>query len=339
MHTEGPHIQIDFVVVEHLHKRILAEVQRSDGSELHPVAARQRLLLHLDHIGLLAPATQQTYPQAVHHANILPHIQPLDDVVADGRTARGRIPAGGAVGIHDHRPAALLAVVGSDPHIEDRIGDVELDVGGIAGDVENAMWTRGRVDRCLQHGVCGLFVEIAAHLRHRHQLRRASEGIERQQTILLGQPQIGCDFGRQRSPFRLFFGQLGAQHRMVLPLYVGSVLALPALRSRQIYQLQGNVLGLSIALGAAVAHQIPDDLIAEHELVAAILQDEPRALRGPCRALYRARNVHGTTLLRRERRARRQQQDGPQAQSRRGGPTPPLACPASGCRLRAHRLH
>ena len=205
MHAKVPHSQVDLVLRHHLHQRVLAEVQRPLRRQLHPVASRQHLARHLDHVLLLLHlAAQHSNVEAGQHPRVRAHIRPHHHIAAVcGATraspaARVRLPPR-PVRVHRQgSPAPHHPRVVPQAHIDRRRIDMQLHRRLHPLQLLNLVRRRARVDRQFHNVVPCRPVQFALRLHQRNQLRRAVKIIQRQHAVLLRQPQVWRNLRRPR---------------------------------------------------------------------------------------------------------------------------------------------
>ncbi len=207
MHPEVPHSQVDLVLRHHLHQRVLAKVQWLLRRQLHPVASRQHLARHLDHVLLLLhPAAQHSNVEAGQHPRVRAHIRPHHHIAAVGRATRAspaaRVhlpPRPRPVRVHRQRsPAPHHPRIVPQPHIDRRHLHMQLHRRLHALQLLNLVRRRARIDRQLQNVVPRCPVQLPVRLHQRHQLRCAVEGVQRQHAVQLRQPQVRRNLRRPR---------------------------------------------------------------------------------------------------------------------------------------------
>ena len=131
VNAEVPDIQIEFVAGEDFDERVFAELEWSDGSELEPLIAWQRLSFHLDDVGLRFASSELKDAKAIDDASVIADIDALDDIAAVGISGAGSSAAGagGSVSIDGESSASFSCkLIVADTDIEDGILDMELDV-------------------------------------------------------------------------------------------------------------------------------------------------------------------------------------------------------------------
>jgi len=124
--------------------------------------------------------------------------------------------------------------------------------------------------------MAGLAIQLAIRLRQRHQLQRALPLVERQDALLLRQLQIRRNLRGHRGPIRLFLCQLRVQYRRRRA--TAALALLPPLGGIEVDQRHRNLFGRAAPLRTDIPHHLADDLVAHHNLIATILQDQPRAV-------------------------------------------------------------
>ena len=176
--------------------------------------------------------------------------------------------------------------------------------------LHNLVLRGARVNAQLQNVVAGRVVQIAIGLHQRDQLRRAVKIIQRHHAIQVRQVQVRSHLRRHRPAVRLFFQQLRIDRRR-RSLHLAHTRScvrrrmslLPLVRRVPIHQVVRKLFHLA-ALSADVAHDFALHRVAHHQLVAAVFQDQPRAMRRAPRGLRhirqrplrsRLRHRHGRT--------------------------------------------
>src|SRR5215469_8972467 len=105
MHSKVPDPEVDLLVADHLHQRVLPKGQRLLRSLLHPVATREHLLGRLDHVLLLMHASQSVDLETRNDARPLANVGTYDYVAAARSAAAWSVlhSAAGPMRIHRHR--------------------------------------------------------------------------------------------------------------------------------------------------------------------------------------------------------------------------------------------
>ena len=179
------------------------------------------------------------------------------------------------------RPAGVAHGGIAQAQVEDGIFDVELDGRGLAFELDDLVGARERVDGGAQEVVGGVAVEIAVGLGQGDQLGGAAEGVEGEGAVLLRQPKIFGDLGREGGAVGLLLEQLGVDGGSLLGIGVGvggvgcglGVLPLPAVGRVEVDQRDRNLFFGSPALGADVVHDLADGAVAHDDLIAAVLEE------------------------------------------------------------------
>ena len=154
MHSKVPDTEIDLLLADHLHQRVLTKGQRLLRSQLHPVTAGKNLLRRLDNVLLLVDIPQSRNLEARRNPRTLPNIGTNNHIPAIRRTAVWDIlrRTAGAMSIHCHRCATRRRrSIVANPDIQSRSIDMELNRRPLALELNQLMRTRQRIHRCLQH--------------------------------------------------------------------------------------------------------------------------------------------------------------------------------------------
>ncbi len=241
----------------------------------------------LDDVFLALAGAEKIDAKAINDARADANIGADDDVATLRGTALGiaRYSAGGSMGINGEGRAGRVAyALISDAEIEDGIFDVNLYGRALALERDNRVRGGERIDCGLQQVVASIPVQVAVGLGQWNKLGCASVRVERKRTVLFGKAKIFCNFGRERGAISLFlekFGVDGGRLLRVVGIFgVGRfrVLLVPPFRGFEINKRERDLLFRAASLCADVVHDVADDLVAHDDLVAAVLEDEPRAM-------------------------------------------------------------
>ena len=118
------------------------------------------------------------------------------------------------------------------------------------------------------------------------------KGVEREDAIVFGETELGGYFGGERGAIRLLLEEFGIDGRRLTGLVIcacGSA-GLVATGSVEVDEGERDLLFCAGTLGADVADDVAYDAVAHDDLVAAVFEDEPGAMRSGC-------GVYGERLL------------------------------------------
>jgi hypothetical protein len=285
--AEVPDAEVDVTVGEDLHESVLAEAEGFAGGNFHPVAAGKQLGGGFDNVRLGAAAADEADFEAIDDSSADTDVGVEDNVAAVG-CASGRgvgSEAAGTVSIDgDGSAAGGRRVCVADAHINDGVVDVELGVGGLAFDLVDHVGAGERVDGTADDAVGGVAVEVALGLGEGYELGGAVIGVEREDAVILGEAEIGGHLGSERGAICLFLEEFGIDGRRLTGLVIcacGSA-GLIAAGGVEVDEGERDLLFGSGTFGADVADDVAYDAVAHDDLVAAVFEDEPGAMRSGC---------------------------------------------------------
>lgn len=279
--AEVPYAEVDFAIAEDFDEGVLAEGEGLAGGEFEPVASGEGLGGGFDEIFLALRGAELRKGEAGDDPGVGANVDADDDVAAGGgASGAGRGGAAGrAAGVDGEGAAPARGWFVADANIKDGVLDVELDGGAKPFELSDLVSGRAGIDDALEDIVCGVAVKFAGRLGEGNELGGGLKGVEGEDTVLLGEGEIGCDLGCEGGPICFFLEDFRVDGGFGFRVGAGDVLVFPGVGGVDVDEGEGDDLLGAAALGAGVDNVFAFNAIAGDDLVAAVPEDEMDAMR------------------------------------------------------------